>query len=67
MNTAYWFVFIQQEHYVAPKCFAGILWLLSGHNGPTEGHNGPVKAIITRSIMAFLKKDKDYLKLKLTG
>jgi hypothetical protein len=23
MNTTDWFVFIQQEHYFAPKCFAG--------------------------------------------
>jgi hypothetical protein len=28
MNTTDWFVFIQQEHYVAPKCFAGLLWFL---------------------------------------
>ena len=28
MNTTDWFVFIQQEHYFAPKCFAGLLWLL---------------------------------------
>ena len=26
MNTTDWFVFIQQEHYFAPKCFAGLLW-----------------------------------------
>jgi hypothetical protein len=26
MNTTDWFVFIQQEHYVAPKCFAGLLY-----------------------------------------
>jgi hypothetical protein len=38
MNTTDWFVFIQQEHYFAPKCFADLLWLLPvhyGHNGPT--------------------------------
>jgi hypothetical protein len=29
MNTIDWFVFIQQEHYFAPKCFAGPI-----HNGP---------------------------------
>jgi hypothetical protein len=23
MNTTDWFVFIQQEHYFAPKCFVG--------------------------------------------
>ena len=28
MNTTDWFVFIQQEHYFAPKCSAGLLWLL---------------------------------------
>jgi hypothetical protein len=28
MNNTDWFVFIQQEHYFAPKCFAGLLWLL---------------------------------------
>ena len=28
MNTTDWFIFIQQEHYSAPKCFAGLLWLL---------------------------------------
>ena len=70
MNTTDWFVFIQQEHYFAPKCFAGLLWPFPvhyGHNGQTEGHNGPVKAIIDRSIMAFFKKNEDYLKLKLTG
>ena len=64
------YVFIQQEHYFDPKCFAVLLWLLPvhyGHNGPTEGHNGSVKAIIDRSIMAFLKKNEGYLKLKLTG
>jgi hypothetical protein len=51
MNTTDWFVFIQQEHYFAPKCFADLLWLLPvhyGYNGPTEGHNGPIKAIIDR-------------------
>jgi hypothetical protein len=64
MNTTDWFVFIQQEHYFAAKCFAGLLWLLPVF---TEGHNGQVKAIIDRSIMAFFKKNEDYLKLKLTG
>ena len=63
MNTTDWFVFIQQEHYFAPKCFAGLLWLLPVHNGPTEGHNGPIEAIIDRSIMAFFKKNEDYLKI----
>jgi hypothetical protein len=29
MNTIDWFVFIQQEHYFAPKCFAGPINLLS--------------------------------------
>ena len=28
MNTTDWFVLTQQEHYFAPKCFAGLLWLL---------------------------------------
>ena len=64
MNTTDWFVFIQQEHYVAPKCFAGLLWFLPIF---TEGHNGKIKPIIDRSIMAFFKKNEDYLKLKLTG
>jgi hypothetical protein len=31
MNTTDWFVFIQQEHYFAPKCFAG-----KSHNGPVH-------------------------------
>ena len=64
MNTTDWFVFIQQEHYFAPKCFAGLLWFLPV---VTEGHNGQAKPIIDRSIMAFFKKNEDYLKLKLTG
>jgi hypothetical protein len=64
MNTTDRFIFIQQEHYFAPKCFAGLLWLLPAF---TEGHNGQVKAIIDRSIMAFFKKNVDYQKLKLTG
>ena len=70
MNTTDWLAFIQQEHYFAPKCFTGLAWLLAvhyGHNGPTEGHNGPVKAIIYRSIIAFFKKNEDYLRLKLNG
>jgi hypothetical protein len=29
MNTTDWFAFIQQEHYFAPKCFAGPLPLSS--------------------------------------
>jgi hypothetical protein len=45
MNTTDWFVFIQQEHYVAPKCFAGLLWFLPIF---TEGHNGKIKPIIDR-------------------
>jgi hypothetical protein len=32
MNTIDWFVFIQQEHYFVPKCFAGPLWQ-TGHIG----------------------------------
>jgi hypothetical protein len=70
MNSIDWLVFIQQEHYFATKCFAGLLLLLLvhyGHNGPTEGHNGSIKALIDRFIMAFLKKNEDYLKFKLTG
>ena len=70
MNTIDWFVFIQQEHDFAPKCFASLVLLLLvhyGHNEPPEGHNGSVKTIIDRSIMAFLKKNEDYLKFKLTG
>jgi hypothetical protein len=55
MNTTDWFVFIQQEHYFAPKCFAGLLWLLRPYR--------PVKAIMNRSIMAFFKKNEDYLKI----
>ena len=66
MNTTDWFVSIQQEHYFAPKCFASLFWLLPVH-GLTEGHNGQVKAIIDQSIMAFFKKNEDYLILKLTG
>jgi hypothetical protein len=46
MNTTDWFVFIQQEHYFAPKFFADLLWLL-----------------MDRSIMAFFKKNEDYLKI----
>ena len=55
MNTTDWFVFIQQEHNFAPKC-------LPVYYG-FEGHNGPVKAIMDRSIIAFFKKNEDYLKI----
>jgi hypothetical protein len=49
MNTTDWFVLIQQEHYFAPKCFAGLLWLL--------------RPLMDRSIMAFFKKNEDYLNI----
>jgi hypothetical protein len=49
MNTIDWFVFIQQENYFAPKCFAGPIMAF--------------KAIMDRSIMAFFKKNEDYQKI----
>ena len=55
MNTTDQFVFIQQEHYFAPNA-------LPVYYG-FKCHNGPVKAIMDRSIMAFFKKNDDYLKI----
>jgi hypothetical protein len=55
MNTTDWFVFIQQEHYFAPKCFAGLLWLLRPQ-WTGKSHKD-------RSIMAFFKKNEDYLNI----
>ena len=49
MNTIDWFVFIQQEHYFAPKCFVGPIMAF--------------KATMDRSIMAFFKKNEDYQKI----
>ena len=47
MYTTDWFVFIQQEHYFAPKCFAGLLWLLPVIMGPVhyglKSHNRQAK------------------------
>jgi hypothetical protein len=50
--TTDWFVFIQQEHNLAPKC-------LPVYYG-FEGHNGPVKAIMDRSYYLNKKKLKFY-------
>jgi hypothetical protein len=68
MNTTDWFVFIQQEHYFAPKCFAGVIWyfevfgLCIGRSGEKrESSKDEVDFIIRRANKRISKLCHHYI------